>query len=689
MTNTPTPTASASCSTAKIGGNESDAPAMLSSDVMYAAEPVVDGNKMKISVPLNRMISKDGVVVSPVTIEVPIPRTMLLPESGKWPDHAQLLFQNRMNFKESGKPVRFLFYKDGEWSRFGARVVDLLSSAFVSGKAMYEVDIGSFKFIFDFYRMIAIDFVRGIEMFIGWMDDNNKWYFPKVVFEGSEDAASRKIELELRTTGNKSTGPELGKRKRESEENKGEKGECSSLHMKDQRVVDTQLLPPKWPRTRPLREEETLSQMIKGLILSFLSADATVTGVHQCLRMGPRFEAFQNTVETVRRARGDANVEYAWYGTSPQNVDCIMHSGFEMSMIPIGSHTSGLGIYLTPIHSPQLSEMMAETDENGERHLILCRAVLGKLEQIDFTSEQLSPSSEDFDSGVDNLTNPNLYVVWRSYMKTHILPVCIVSYKSELLMPGLLDGDPLAHNAWSTLLSKLTSWLPPPKVLELQTLYDSYKFIFWLAVQQRLATVDRLLRLGISVPPECAFCELHDETFHHLFFGCAITREIWSRLCVWLGFNRPVQDWNNEVRMACIKARKKNALAEIYCCVFAMTVDVIWRERNCIRFQQTRFASAKVLKEISLHVYVRGRETLKWQEMLQKLNTFPYSPESATVLAYIHFSLLQLWFVQLLLERLHLFVTKCSYLGVRANRIAGTTVLGKWGAYSSVVFPYH
>ncbi|KAF3624560.1 hypothetical protein FXO37_31314 [Capsicum annuum] len=40
---------------------------------------------------------------------------------------------------------------------------------------------------------------------------------------------------------------------------------------------------------------------------------------------------------------------------------------------------------------------------------------------------------------------------------------------------GLLDGDPLAHNAWSTLLSKLSSWLPPPKVLELQSLYDSYK----------------------------------------------------------------------------------------------------------------------------------------------------------------------------------------------------------------------
>ncbi|PHU20593.1 hypothetical protein BC332_11744 [Capsicum chinense] len=219
------------------------------------------------AIPLNKLRITPSIFSAVLFLYQPYPHFL------KHPFH----FQNRMNFKESGKPVRFVFYKGGEWSRFGDGVVDVLSSAFVSGKAMYEVDIGSFKFIFDFYRMIAIDFVRGIEMFIGWMDDNNKWCFPKVVFEGSENMESRKIELELRTTENKSTGEELGKRKRESEENEGEKGECSPSHIKQQRVVDTQLLPPKWPRTRLLREEERLNQMIKGLILSFLSAEATVS----------------------------------------------------------------------------------------------------------------------------------------------------------------------------------------------------------------------------------------------------------------------------------------------------------------------------------------------------------------------------------------------------------------------------
>ncbi|KAK6792610.1 hypothetical protein RDI58_011691 [Solanum bulbocastanum] len=39
-------------------------------------------------------------------------RNEVLP-SGRWHDHAQLLFQNHHNFKESGKPLRFKMYKDG------------------------------------------------------------------------------------------------------------------------------------------------------------------------------------------------------------------------------------------------------------------------------------------------------------------------------------------------------------------------------------------------------------------------------------------------------------------------------------------------------------------------------------------------------------------------------------------------
>lgn len=82
------------------------------------------------------------------------------------------------------------------------------------------------------------------------------------------------------------------------------------------------------------------------------------------------------------------------------------------------------------------SEMMSDVDENGEKHMILCRVILGNLEKVELGSKQLFRSSVDFDTGVDDLINPKLYVMWYHNMNTHILPECIVSYKLDRHMPG-------------------------------------------------------------------------------------------------------------------------------------------------------------------------------------------------------------------------------------------------------------
>lgn len=44
-------------------------------------------------------------------------------------------------------------------------------------------------------------------------------------------------------------------------------------------------------------------------------------------------------------------------------------------------------------------------------------------------------------------------------------------------------------------------------------IHPRFKFFVWLAVQKRLATVDRLIKLGIQVLPDCAWCGLTLETF--------------------------------------------------------------------------------------------------------------------------------------------------------------------------------
>lgn len=75
-------------------------------------------------------------------------------------------------------------------------------------------------------------------------------------------------------------------------------------------------------------------------------------------------------------------------------------------------------------------------DENGFKHVVLCRVVLGNMEEIRSGSQQFCPSSVEFDSGADNLLCPKKYIVWSTSMNFQILPEYVVSFKA----PDSLDG---------------------------------------------------------------------------------------------------------------------------------------------------------------------------------------------------------------------------------------------------------
>lgn len=156
-----------------------------------------------------------------------------------------------------------------------------------------------------------------------------------------------------------------------------------------------------------------------------------------------------------------------------------------------------------------------------------------------------------------------------------------------------------------------------------QGVHPRFKFIMWLAVQNRLATVDRLDKIGIKVPPDCAFCGGTKETFDHLYFECQETKTLWSRLCNWLGIQRSIDEWRKELTWISTIAKKTAGQTEIVTSAFVMTVYVIWRERNRIRFQQGRMCKDQVLREIVMHLHIRGQHKKKWQPILQNLNQYP------------------------------------------------------------------
>ncbi|XP_059310254.1 uncharacterized protein LOC132061453 [Lycium ferocissimum] len=86
-------------------------------------------------------------------------------------------------------------------------------------------------------------------------------------------------------------------------------------------------------------------------------------------------------------------------------------------------------------------------------------------------------------------------------------------------------------------------------------LIPRHTFITWLAVQGRLATVDRLQKWGIQVPTDCVLCQTSTvETLSHLFFIYPYSKHIWLALLNWIGEMRQPQAWEEEVKWIAKKA---------------------------------------------------------------------------------------------------------------------------------------
>nr|GMD84974.1 probable inactive poly [ADP-ribose] polymerase SRO3 [Ipomoea batatas] len=419
-------------------------------------------------------------------------------------DPVQLLVQNYSNLKRSGEPARFMRYVEESWVDVEAVVFEAVKAGFSKGVSSVETEIGGSKCVFDFHRMIEVNLDTGAFRSVAWIDVNGMCFFPKS-FVCSQDGENGLVNLgeepknEVVGNANESrylVQPELeieieftddsklNKRTREMGSSSKEKG--SSTNEKGKNIQDCELVSPRWPNTRVVGKQEVGYQILGNLFVPGMAAvgpGAMITAIHQRLRNVGSMEraeyyAFQRQSELVRQARGNSEVVFAWFGTTVQGVHSIMTHGFRAPGIMSGSGLLGVGLYLSPIRSPRMSAMTAQVDENGEKHLVLCQVILGKCEKIEVGSLQLSHSRMDFDTGVDDLNNPQWYGVLRA---NHVIPGAVISYRPANVVPGRVTAAPshmFAPNAasvfYQTLISKLIISLPPPKVHAVQTLYSSF-----------------------------------------------------------------------------------------------------------------------------------------------------------------------------------------------------------------------
>ncbi|ESR45978.1 hypothetical protein CICLE_v10001062mg [Citrus x clementina] len=151
-----------------------------------------------------------------------------------------------------------------------------------------------------------------------------------------------------------------------------------------------------------------------------------------------RFELFQKQLEITNKCRGDANVRYAWLATSKGALSTMIMYGLGHCGASTTKSTYGIGVHLAAASCPDTSASYTDVDENGVRHMVLCRVIMGNMEPLFPGTKQFHPSSEDFDSGVDDLQNPRHYIVWNMNMNTHIFPEFVVSFKFSSNVEGHL-----------------------------------------------------------------------------------------------------------------------------------------------------------------------------------------------------------------------------------------------------------
>lgn len=189
------------------------------------------------------------------------------------------------------------------------------------------------------------------------------------------------------------------------------------------------------------------------------------------------FQIFTKAVE--KKNGGDANIKYAWFGASKDEIDNIILHGFGHDNIQ-NNGSFGHNVVLSADHSPLESMESAIPDDDGIKHILLCRVLLGKTELVNPFSTQFHPSSEDFQSGVDNLASPKKFIVWSSQMNTHILPEFVISFKTLSTMNRpQLDEVHLRKpvSPWipiPDLIAVLSKLLPPKAMKEITGYRRSY-----------------------------------------------------------------------------------------------------------------------------------------------------------------------------------------------------------------------
>ena len=101
----------------------------------------------------------------------------------------------------------------------------------------------------------------------------------------------------------------------------------------------------------------------------------------------------------------------------------------------------------------------------------------------------------------------------------------------------------------------------------------------------------------------CVLCEGNRETAAHLFFGCAFSNLIWTRIKEWLNISRAMSTINSALKWIRMESRGSGCNAKARRIALACTVYHIWNARNRKIFEGHATEVEVIVFTIKLNVY--------------------------------------------------------------------------------------
>ncbi|KAA0053019.1 hypothetical protein IC582_015043 [Cucumis melo] len=392
------------------------------------------------------------------------------------------LYGGYSNFMKSGTPKHIMLYENDEWIKFPRDLLDLVVDDLQVKKASLEIKFNGQHCVLDFLHMFFLDLNTGLQQPLAWIDAAGRCFFPEIYgadtsecchsnnFENKEPQVEEahesdviKLQLEIEISGIAQSSLKVCsgesndyiKGSQTDEELAYDRGieeiEDSCGRIPIEKAYDVV------PEHKELDENlisgiQELKELNVNLIsgIKFSNGRLDTSTVEKIFRdrmmrsddrieilnikhcndsiMQSQLELFNKQIEMTKLYRGDANVRFAWLAVSETELSNLMMHGIGHSAVSIKS-MYGTGVHLTAVNCSNVSASHCNIDDNGVQYLVFCRVILGNMELLRSGSRQFYPSSKDFDSGVDNLTKPTYYVIWRMNMNTHIYPESVVSFK--------------------------------------------------------------------------------------------------------------------------------------------------------------------------------------------------------------------------------------------------------------------